>query len=326
MAAFVRQRIVGGWVTASVVPEAEWEAIDDLRLAVLNGVDGSTHAPTLPIVIGGAGLQVTGGFEASDVNALAIANGGAVNFANGSELNFADAVVVTVDDGAWFFTDTSALHLTNSAITISTGSDITVETGGLVSFESGSALTVLSGTIVTVGATVDIAATGSIVLAVGATFEAGSVQIDTTGISMPGGSWATATGNLTMTNKVILSGSTAGIALRVGTVTDTPSTIDVSKDVWQVPKALAAVRRYTLRHSTSPIPTEGQTITVNRSFAITSDAEFQREDTTLLATLEIGGQDVKSSITFVYRVTDGGWVVLNSTGTATVESLGGTYH
>lgn len=59
MAAFDRQRAKGEWIKYRTVTQKEWEAIDDMRPAVLNGRDGSTHAPTAPIVVGGSGIECT---------------------------------------------------------------------------------------------------------------------------------------------------------------------------------------------------------------------------------------------------------------------------
>jgi hypothetical protein len=65
MANFPRIRLPGFWVLGSVVDPAEFEAIDAIRPMLINAADGSTHAPTDPIVIGGDGLQVTGPLSAS---------------------------------------------------------------------------------------------------------------------------------------------------------------------------------------------------------------------------------------------------------------------
>lgn len=57
MGAFDRLRAIGEWWSNRPVTKAEWEAIDALRPAVLNGLDGSTHEPSGPIIVGGAGFQ-----------------------------------------------------------------------------------------------------------------------------------------------------------------------------------------------------------------------------------------------------------------------------
>lgn len=59
MAAFDRLRAIGEWWRLRSVTQAEYEAMDAMRPAVLNGLTGSTHAPSAPIIIGGAGLECT---------------------------------------------------------------------------------------------------------------------------------------------------------------------------------------------------------------------------------------------------------------------------
>lgn len=59
MAHFTRVRPLGTWLTATTVVQAEWEKFDLNLFKSLNGDDGGTWAPLAPIIIGGAGFQVT---------------------------------------------------------------------------------------------------------------------------------------------------------------------------------------------------------------------------------------------------------------------------
>lgn len=58
MANFTRLRASGLWVPGSTILQAELEQIDDDRTKTINATDGSTHAPTTQIVIGGSGFAV----------------------------------------------------------------------------------------------------------------------------------------------------------------------------------------------------------------------------------------------------------------------------
>jgi hypothetical protein len=58
MSAFDRLRQIGEWWRLRTITQAELEAMDAMRPAVLNGLDGSTHEPSAPIIVGGAGIHV----------------------------------------------------------------------------------------------------------------------------------------------------------------------------------------------------------------------------------------------------------------------------
>jgi hypothetical protein len=60
MANFVTVRVGGVWAGNSVLLSTEMAEIDSRWPKLINATDGSTHAPTNPIIIGGAGLNVTG--------------------------------------------------------------------------------------------------------------------------------------------------------------------------------------------------------------------------------------------------------------------------
>lgn len=60
MAHFVRLRPSGFWTISTTVSPAEFEAFDERQFKSINGDDGGTWAPSSQIVLGGAGLRVTG--------------------------------------------------------------------------------------------------------------------------------------------------------------------------------------------------------------------------------------------------------------------------
>jgi hypothetical protein len=91
---------------------------------------------------------------------------------------------------------------------------------------------------------------------------------------------------------------------RTGSIPSVNSTVDVTKDIWQCGVPLVGLT-HTLRHSTSPIPNEGEEMKIWRNATGAFDIVLQREDATIVATLPSG---VKSSVVVTYY-TSGGWRV-----------------
>ncbi len=60
MAHFVRIRALGAWLLATTIEPSELEQLDTNLFKALNADDGGTWAPTNPIIIGGAGMQLQG--------------------------------------------------------------------------------------------------------------------------------------------------------------------------------------------------------------------------------------------------------------------------
>jgi hypothetical protein len=103
----------------------------------------------------------------------------------------------------------------------------------------------------------------------------------------------TASGLVTTTSKLLLSGTGAGIRYRVNAteIADANATIDVDFDVYVVAVTPASVARtMTLRHSTSPVPAAGERIRVvnTRTHGI-ADIIFAREGGTELARIPATG-------------------------------------
>lgn len=333
MANFVRQRSTGFWTLGSTFLPGEAEEIDARWPKIPNFTDGGTWSSLTPVILGGAGFQ-TSHFEATNVDVFQV--DGVVTFNNASEVFYAASVAVSVSAGAWTFDDeslvifdgSSGMQFTDeSVMSFLTSTQLTMGTGSTLAMLGTAELTMASTSTMSLAGQITVTSTGGITLNTGGTLVAGSIQIDSTGISHAGGSWATATGLLTMTGRILLSGSDAGIRQRIGTVANTAAvTIDVSKDLWMVPKTLSATQTLTVRHSTSPIPGDGQPLRISRSYSATSACLIKREDGTLLGTLPATGNAVKSCVALIYLASQGGWVVDWTSGDATVDNLGTTYH
>lgn len=116
-----------------------------------------------------------------------------------------------------------------------------------------------------------------------------------------------ANGLTTFSGPVKLFGTTTGIQNRVGTVGNADATIDVAKDEYYFTAAPTVNRSYTLRHSTAPIPAEGQRIRVTMTLSsVTADAIFKREGGTEIG--RIKGVGNGGFLEFTY-VTVKGWIV-----------------
>lgn len=81
---FPRLRAPGLWVTGSVLSAAELETLDDHQSKAIDGYAGGTWAPTSEIVLGGAGLHVTGLLKARQTT---IEDGYNVTFGIGTTFN-----------------------------------------------------------------------------------------------------------------------------------------------------------------------------------------------------------------------------------------------
>jgi len=68
---FTRNRPIGGWNVGAVSPD-EFEKFDDQISKAIDGDGGGAYAPTTPIAIGGAGLQVDGNFNVVGPGVIAV--------------------------------------------------------------------------------------------------------------------------------------------------------------------------------------------------------------------------------------------------------------
>lgn len=75
MARFPYIRLPGLWVPTTVLTAEEMAQSDEEHVNSINGDGGGTWAPAAPIIIGGAGLSVTGPLAASNVAQITLAAG-----------------------------------------------------------------------------------------------------------------------------------------------------------------------------------------------------------------------------------------------------------
>jgi hypothetical protein len=132
----------GLWPMFSLLTSAIMATVDEYLFESINGDQGGTWAPAAPIIIGGAGLWVTGYARLDDAD-VTIANGrtflvesgGTIHTIAGStSLYEGDATI----DATWTVTSGAVLEIDN-------GGDIDVLNGGNISFESGSTFEIKNG-------------------------------------------------------------------------------------------------------------------------------------------------------------------------------------
>lgn len=121
----------------------------------------------------------------------------------------------------------------------------------------------------------------------------------------------------------VLSGVGATTAWRTADGADADGTYDVTYDEIRAPEVLSALRLYTLRHSTSPVPPVGARIRFSRNGpAMVESLRIRREDATILATLPASGF---SAVVVCYMTapTDATarWRVVDSAGNAQVAAV-----
>jgi len=182
-----RIRLPGGWTDLSVLHAAEMELFDASQVALIDGDTGGAWAPTSQIVIGGAGVWVTGPLIANDLRAtvtsghsIVINNGAVIDVRPGGVVQFGatglligganrldgSRLILNPDSGLGgaqlvaggpaFFGDT---------VDFQTGSAIRFRTGTVTTFFSGAGVVFQLGSTLTCGATstftADVSFTGS---------------------------------------------------------------------------------------------------------------------------------------------------------------------
>lgn len=154
------------WTLDSSVTPGEFEAFDQAQFEAVNGDLGGTWAPAASIVIGGAGMQVTGPGYMSDAKQLDIAadgqltilngatvevysdnifDGGTTTFRNGATLAMTDLSVFSIDADSDMTCAGSITLSGSAAISIGSGCALTVQSGGDAACASGGTFTVESG-------------------------------------------------------------------------------------------------------------------------------------------------------------------------------------
>jgi hypothetical protein len=155
MANFSRLRAPGFWVVGSVVLPEEFEDFDDARPAIINARDGSTHAPTVQVELGGQGLRVSGPSRFDGITIAVLAASGTFTVANTSDLIVANGGDLIVQAGGDLDIGTG-VGLAN--LTVKSGSLATIASGGSMDVRGatinydGSAATYNAGSLLTANA------------------------------------------------------------------------------------------------------------------------------------------------------------------------------
>lgn len=192
MANITRIRLPGGWVPGSTVLAAELEALDAARPKVPNFSEGSSHAPTSPVYVGGQGIWVTGAFQADSAKItvttgkyILLNSGSFLTAALGSTTNLNGSValnntmtvgaigtILLVNGASLNVQSTSSINLTNGTLTLSSGSAFNTLSGSSTSF--GGAVEVKNGMTFTaagfLNGPVRVVSGGSFTMQSGSTF------------------------------------------------------------------------------------------------------------------------------------------------------------
>lgn len=349
---------LAAWALASVLTMAEIDAIDQAQFEAINGDKGGSWAPLLAIVIGGAGLEVNGDFAATNVETLHLK--GAMTAFNGSEINLNSGAQVSGVAGSTVNLQGQTTLGDLISCTIKSGRTLTALVGSTVSLlgtstfknlgsgAGGAAFTLSTDAVGTIENNAYLALTGSahidlntgtqILVKSGAALELegvlkvnGSLTSDDTSVWTLHGSFNT-DGDVILTDaskfftsqRVLrMSGNGAGVAFRVGTLPNSNSSLNVTKDRWLVPQNLTGSRTYTIQHTTN-VPVDGQTLHVSRNNTQGSGCTFEREDGTALCSfLTTSGKH--SWAVFIYNAANGGWRLDSFGGAAVETAVAATY-
>lgn len=142
------------WVTGTALTAGDMASLDAKTFKAINGDEGSTHAPSSMITIGGSGAQMKlVGASTIDAASLTAVNVSVVEIQNGSFLRIHGETHYYTDsftavDGTWRFRTGSSQELeSGAALVADAGSTITVNgsfsvgSGGTAHFATGSTTT-----------------------------------------------------------------------------------------------------------------------------------------------------------------------------------------
>lgn len=145
MANIPRLRSPGLWVLGSVVLAEEFESFDEVRPWLINAASGSTHAPSAQIVLGGAGLRVSGPSRLDSITIAVLAATGTLTVADNSTL-----IVSGGTTGGRIQVDGSGA--VPGRIDVESSAEIRVKSGGFINVQSGGSLDVRGGFTLYTGA------------------------------------------------------------------------------------------------------------------------------------------------------------------------------
>jgi len=175
MAHNTRVRVDADWVTT--VLGSELRALDTGQFESINGDQGGTWAPAALIIIGGAGLQVTGPLTIDDLQNSHITNGHALTVDSGAYIHIASGGNVNVQGAGGFTVDAAGtgqingyLYVANAGyIEVQSGGVINTLSGGNVNLQTGSQLRVYAGGSLQVDGTETVSSGGALTVQNGAT-------------------------------------------------------------------------------------------------------------------------------------------------------------
>lgn len=302
---FVNVRIGAVWASLSVLLSSEMALIDSQLKKAINGDDGSTHAPSTQIVIGGAGASFTGDLFASSVKQLDIVTGG-TGFSIGANAvgTIKNLGTLTVASGG--------------LIQVLASGNFAVNNNGTATLQSGSILNVVAGAVLNIhaSATIDTGSTWTFAgagagIRIGDGVAVGLMTV-TTGSSLAINAGGTLTingtiaGASTRTGSLVLSGAGATTAYRHANGADADGTYDTSQDVLVVPTLVTIDRVWTFK-STSPTPPVGARIRVSSWGTQLHQLELRREDASVICRFPgATGFPMWADLEFAAFPTDGG--------------------
>jgi hypothetical protein len=155
-------------LTAGSVTSAEYEGLDAKTYRAINGDDGGTWAPSSQIVIGGAGLDVTGPSSFGDCRAFAMGAAGSFVIDPGANVDL--YANVTVDGGAHSYIGTTVTLSAGSVIALTDLSQLTLDADSDMTCAGSISMTGTSTFNVGSGCTMTVQSGGAAVCASGGTF------------------------------------------------------------------------------------------------------------------------------------------------------------
>lgn len=191
MSNLARLRLAGFWTQNSVVDPQEFEDFDAARPKLANFEDGSTHAPSAFVTVGGSGFQFTGtGHSLAASARLNVESTGEIRLKNGSLLKadgsggdirlevLTNVATLTIQSGAVM--DIAGAANVTGNLDIESAGELNLKSGGTLTAESGSTVTLSSGATVTIAANatmsgdMTVSSGGSIVFQSGGTITGAS--------------------------------------------------------------------------------------------------------------------------------------------------------
>lgn len=272
-----RVRLFGLWVGVGPLLNAELEKFDAQGYGSVNGDEGGTWAPSNVIIVGGQGLNVTGVFNAGNVEALTVDGAG-------------DGVLVKAGN---FITVAGELDLSNGATALFKANCIVTVSTNSWTWASGATPTWLSGSSATFNAASNLNVNGTETVAgtltctnASTTNLHGAVAVD--GNVAFGGTSATTFGStttLTHSGPEVYSGALATRAGRHANIADVGGTFGAENDSYTY-SSLTTSHTVTLRQTAgggNPAATATMRVAFNCRLVANAVVTFLNEDASFVA-------------------------------------------